>query len=108
MEGYRLRLADWIIFSELRDKVVDPYRESRGLNLTELLFSHRKNEFLIHDASGPKSKEIIRITPTSAYCVEVFEENYQDLGEQLEGKLNEIKEGIASFYKEIIETKRMD
>ena len=89
------------IFLELK-KIVDPYRQDKGLEWTKLHFTvegdHEVTEFLIRDVSKEGSKEIIRITrPYHPNNVKVFDDNYKDLGELLREKLTYLKEDYKSF-----------
>jgi len=92
-------VLNWETFVELRDKVVVPYMQKKGLELPELLFSRRENEFLITDASGSEAKELIRITyPPRPENVEVISKDYEDLGELLKEELEGLNEQIARLY----------
>jgi len=102
-------VLNWKRFVELRDKVVIPYMEEKGLELPKILFSRRENEFLITDASGSEAKKLIRITyPPRPENVEVFNNDYEDLGELLKEELEGLNEQIARLYGTNDISKEMD
>jgi len=85
--------AAWL-FKKLLDTVVDPYRKSKGLEWKELpLELYHEKKILVKDGPKPESKTLIEI-PESFDSVIVIDDRYNDLGEQLREKLNELKKEV--------------